>query len=109
MAYISRYSPRPGTAAYKLEDDVTKEEKKEREEILMKILKKTALQHNNKYLNKDVEVLVGGRNKKGEIFGHTRTYKSVRINKGKKNLVGTVVTVKIKNIKDFRLEGELNN
>ena len=30
QAYIARYSPRPGTAAYKLADDVTPAEKKRR-------------------------------------------------------------------------------
>lgn len=37
-AYIARYSPRPGTAAAKLKDDVPLPEKKRREKILEKIL-----------------------------------------------------------------------
>ena len=40
MAYISKYSPRPGTVAFKMKDDVPLEEKKEREKILREILKK---------------------------------------------------------------------
>jgi tRNA-2-methylthio-N6-dimethylallyladenosine synthase len=39
-AYIAKYSPRPGTAAFKLKDDVPFLEKKKRENILREILKK---------------------------------------------------------------------
>lgn len=39
-AYVSIYSPRPGTAAYKLQDDVPHAEKKRRWEILDKIANK---------------------------------------------------------------------
>jgi len=39
-AYISKYSSRPGTAAFKLEDDIPLSEKKKRETILREILKK---------------------------------------------------------------------
>ncbi len=38
-AYIAKYSPRPGTAASKLEDDIPLVEKKRREKILREILK----------------------------------------------------------------------
>ena len=39
-AYISKYSPRSGTAAFKLKDSIPLSEKKKREKILRKILKK---------------------------------------------------------------------
>ncbi|HXK32178.1 MAG TPA: MiaB/RimO family radical SAM methylthiotransferase [Candidatus Paceibacterota bacterium] len=39
-AYISKYSPRPGTTALKLKDDIPLSEKKKRETILREILKK---------------------------------------------------------------------
>ena len=39
-AYVSIYSPRPGTAAYRLRDNVPHEEKKRRWEILNKIANK---------------------------------------------------------------------
>ena len=40
MAYIAKYSPRPGTAAFQMKDDVPIKEKKKREKILRKFLKK---------------------------------------------------------------------
>ena len=42
MAYIAKYSPRPGTAAFQMEDNVPLKEKKRREKILRGIIKKHA-------------------------------------------------------------------
>ena len=109
MAYIARYSVRPGTAAAKLKDDVSKTEKKRREQELMKILRKTALENNKKYLGKIVEALVEGRNGRGELFGRTETAKSVKILTGDFRLVGKFIYVKILQVKDFGMEGVLMN
>jgi tRNA-2-methylthio-N6-dimethylallyladenosine synthase len=38
MAYINKYSPRTGTASFKMKNDVTLQEKKKREKILMDII-----------------------------------------------------------------------
>ncbi|MDD5290874.1 MAG: tRNA (N6-isopentenyl adenosine(37)-C2)-methylthiotransferase MiaB [Patescibacteria group bacterium] len=112
MAYIARYSPRPGTAAYKLKDDVAPEEKKRREEELMKILRKTALENNEKYLGKTIEVLISGKNKRGEWYGYTGTNKNVKIRITNyelriTNLTGKFVKVKITKVRDFGLEGTI--
>ncbi len=40
LAYIAKYSPRPGTAAFKMKDNIPLEEKKRREKILRKIINK---------------------------------------------------------------------
>lgn len=39
-AFIAKYSPRAGTAAFKLKDDVPLDEKKRREQVLLALLKK---------------------------------------------------------------------
>jgi len=41
IAYINKYSPRSGTASFKLKDDVPIKEKKRREKILQKIIEET--------------------------------------------------------------------
>jgi len=108
MAYISRYSPRPGTVSAKMKDNVSAQEKKRRDEVSTLVLRSTALEDSQKYLGKKVEVLVDGVNKKGKYYGKTSTYKTVLINSPKNNkLIGNFVTVKINDISDFRLEGEL--
>jgi len=108
MAYIAQYSPRPGTVAEKMDNNVPKPEKKRREEELMKILRKTALANNQEYLGKTVEILVDGKSKSGEWLGKTRTFKVVAIKKSKKiNLLGKFIRVKIISVKDFGMEGEI--
>jgi tRNA dimethylallyltransferase len=118
MAYIAQYSPRFGTTASQLKDDVTKLEKKRREEELMKILRQTALENNKKYINQEVDVLIMGRSKDGQYFGNTRNNKNVKINtqnmevitynkKQEGNILGKFVKVKITKAQDFGLEGEL--
>lgn len=104
MAYIAQYSPRPGTTAEKLKDDVDKEEKKRREEELMKILRKTALENNKKYINKVVDILIE-REKNKVYFGKTKTSKVVKI-ESSKDLRGKFIKVKITKAQDFGLEGE---
>ena len=42
IAYIAKYSPRPGTVAFKMQDNIPLEEKKRREKILRDILKNNA-------------------------------------------------------------------
>ena len=76
MAYIAQYSPRPNTDAFKLEDNVSKKEKKERAQILNKILKKTALQNNQKYIGQKTEALVIAPNQ-----AKTKSFKKIKLNK----------------------------
>ena len=108
LAYIVRYSPRPGTAAFKMVDNVPRAEKKKREFELMEILRKSALENNKKYLGETVKVLVEGKNKRNELFGSTQTAKIVKISSASHddNLVGKFINVKITKAQDFGLEGE---
>jgi len=111
MAYIACYSPRPQTLAYKMEDNVSSEEKKRREKILTEILKKTALKNNQKYLGKIVEVLgeeriENQRSKTQTYFGETKTLKKVKIETDQ-NILGKFVLVKITQASPWGLKGEL--
>lgn len=122
LAFISKYSPRFGTASFAMKDNVSWADKKKREAELNKILRKYALLNNKKYLNKEVEVLVEGTNRKGELFGRTRTSKLVRVHlsslskeaeeKNKscasRKLIGEFVKVKIIEAKEFEMIGELS-
>ncbi len=113
LAYIAQYSPRYGTKAAKMDDDVPQEEKKRREVILTEILKKTALNNNKKYIGKEVEVLIDSKSRDGFWQGKTRTYKNVRILDSSKqitdnrNLLGQFIKVKIISADVFGLEGEI--
>ncbi len=106
MAYISQYSPRPGTSAARLyPDDISREIKKQREYQLNEILKKTAFTYNQKFLNKTTSVLVDGiKNKK--LHGKNREFKTVQF-PGPKKLIGNFVNVKINKAGTWGLSGTI--
>lgn len=106
MAYISQYSPRPGTAAVKFKDDVSKEEKTRRDKVLNDVLAKTALENNRKYLQTITDVLAE-KEKKGFYLGKTRTYKTVKFPKTKEGLIGEFVKVKINEVGAWGMKGIL--
>jgi tRNA-2-methylthio-N6-dimethylallyladenosine synthase len=120
LAYISPYSPRPGTVASQLKDSVSVTEKKRRATKLNELLKQTVVANNNRYLDKVVEVLVEGLNKRGKYYGKTGSYQTVLISPvvGSVNqkktvrqqsvdLLGQFVKVKITKSLPFGLEGDL--
>ncbi len=112
LAYIAPYSPRPQTAAYRLKDDVDREEKRRRFKVLTDILKKTALANNRKYLGQTVTVLVEGKNRAGKYYGRTDSYKTVlftaeNFRRKKKSLIGEFAEIEIKTAYDFGLAGVL--
>lgn len=77
MAYIFKYSPRTGTKACDWPDDVPRQVKEERNNILLKDLEERALAHNQKYLGTSVEVMVEGESKRNRYrwTGRTRSDK----------------------------------
>ncbi len=109
MAYLAQYSSRPGTEAAKLKDNVSRQEKRRREEELNEVLKKTAFFNNKKYLGKTIEVLIDGKNKAGDWLARTGTGKLTVVEDSEsiKGLVGKFVKVMIVKARDFGLEGEI--
>ena len=105
MAYIAKFSPRPGTLAAKVKDDVSLREKERRRRVLTEILKKTALGNNKKFIGKILEVLVEEK-KKNFLIGKTRNYKTIKF-KGPQNLVGRLANVKIEEALVWGLKGIL--
>jgi len=106
MAYIAQYSKRAGTAAAKLKDNVSHQEKERRDKILTEVLKRTALQNNQKYIGKIVEALPE-KMVKGFLIGKTKTFKTVKF-KGKENLIGKFVKVKIIDALPWGLKAKLS-
>ena len=80
LAFMFKYSVRPGTAASKnLEDDVPEEAKKERLSRMIKVQNKISLAKNRADIGKTYEVLVEGHSKRSEemLFGRTEQSKVV--------------------------------
>ena len=106
MAYISQYSPRPGTVAWKMKDNVSELEKKERELILENILRQTSLKINQDYIGRVLKVLVDHKTKKGIYQGKTSSFKSVQFS-SPQDLIGRFALVRIKAVKSFGLSADL--
>lgn len=106
MVYFGQFSPRPGTAAWKMKDDVSKKEKARREKFLNAILEKTALANNRKYVSKVFEALVDKDDGKVH-FARTRSGKPVRFESPRNDLVGKFVKLRITEARPFSLEGKL--
>jgi tRNA-2-methylthio-N6-dimethylallyladenosine synthase len=107
MAYINKYSPRAGTAAAKLKDNVSIVEKKRREKVLTDVLKQTALAKNKQLVGKETIVLFNER-RDDSYFGKSEHYKTIKV-KSNKNLIGKLIKVKITEASPFTLKGELIN
>ncbi|MCX6765553.1 MAG: tRNA (N6-isopentenyl adenosine(37)-C2)-methylthiotransferase MiaB [Candidatus Moranbacteria bacterium] len=107
MVYFGQFSPRPGTAAWKMKDNVSKKEKERREKFLNEILKITAFENNKNYLGKIFKVIIDSQ-KDGFYFGRTRTMKNVKFKSAQKNLVGKFVKIKIIKANIWNLEGILS-
>ena len=110
MAFISKYSPRPQTAAAaSFKDDVTWAEKNRRFEVLNEILKKTAKFRNKKFEGQTIKVLFS-EYKNGFLLGKNEQYKTVKVladnNKAQK-FVGNFAKVKIKKSREWGMEGEM--
>lgn len=108
MAYIAMYSPRPGAAAYRWEDDIDKKEKKYRLHYLSEILAKVSAEYTASLVDKTVRVLVTGRDRKaGYLSGLTEGRINVRFASSQDSLIGTFTDLKITGASDFSVEGEM--
>ncbi len=107
-AYIFTYSPRPGTPALKLDDDVSAEEKSARLQEVMTLQRSIALQKNQALIGKEFEVLFESATRKDEnrYVGRTRGYKRV-VAPSTENLIGAKRKVRIKAAADETLVGEI--
>lgn len=107
-AFTFIFSPREGTPAAKMQDDVSLEEKNNRLYELNELINKYSKEANDKYLNKVVPVLLESVSEKDEnmLMGYTDTMKLVNV-KASKDLIGKIVNVQIKDVKTWSMDGEV--
>ncbi|MGG1250217.1 tRNA (N6-isopentenyl adenosine(37)-C2)-methylthiotransferase MiaB [Brevibacillus agri] len=108
FAYTFIYSPREGTPAAVMEDNVPMEVKKARLYRLNEVLARIGLEQNKKLQDQVLEVLIEGESKNNPdvLAGRTRTNKLVHFT-ADKSLIGEYVHVKITDAKTWTLHGEL--
>ncbi|WP_456326378.1 tRNA (N(6)-L-threonylcarbamoyladenosine(37)-C(2))-methylthiotransferase [Palaeococcus sp. (in: euryarchaeotes)] len=89
---VSRYSPRPGTIAARMKNQVVGWRAKERSRYLHRLRLSISYEINKKLVGREVEVLTHGQGKKGGIEGRTMNYKDIIIPDGP---VGEFVRVRV--------------
>ncbi|AJE49903.1 MULTISPECIES: tRNA (N6-isopentenyl adenosine(37)-C2)-methylthiotransferase MiaB [Paenibacillus] len=108
FAYTFIYSPREGTPAASMEDNVPMSVKKERLRRLNIAVNQNSLRFNSRLRGEVVEVLVEGESKNDSkvLAGRTRSNKLVHF-EGSKDLIGSFVQVKITEPMTFYIKGDL--
>lgn len=104
------YSPRSGTPAALMDNQIELKVKKERLKRLMDLQNKISLDINEKMKGQTVEVLVEGYSKtsKTMLTGRTDTNKTVLFS-GSNELTGSFVKVRVTNPQTWILKGELDS
>lgn len=106
-AFTFLFSPREGTPAAKMDDNVTLSEKNERLQTLNKLINQYQEENTKEYLNKTVPVLFERRTDDSKyLFGYTDTFKSVYVEADDKYL-GQIVDVLIIETKKHSMIGQL--
>ena len=108
-AFTFIFSPRVGTPACRMQDDVSLEEKNERLQRLNKLVNKYSKEANDRYLGKVVKVLIEGVSEKDDdhLMGYTDTMKLVNV-KAPKEYIGKIIDVKITDVKTWSMDGEIS-
>ena len=91
------YSPRPGTMAYNLKNNIEENEKKRRLYILQNKLKFYQEKFNKNFVKKPLEVLFNdsSNKNKNEFVGYSQYMQLVRLN-NKRDMQGRIENIKIK-------------
>lgn len=107
MAYIFKYSPRFGTPSFKMNDDVSNEEKSARFLELEKVQKRLQSESLSRYNGNIVSVLAEKISAKSDrdLSGHSTCHRVVNF-KGLPEMLGTIVDVRITEAKANSLYGE---
>lgn len=108
LAFTFIYSPREGTPAAVMEDNISMDVKRERLQRLNDLLNEISLEKNKAYEGEIVEVLVEGASKNNEhmLAGRTRGNKLVHF-AGSEELTGQLIHVKITEAQTWVLRGEI--
>ncbi|ERJ13661.1 tRNA (N6-isopentenyl adenosine(37)-C2)-methylthiotransferase MiaB [Haloplasma contractile] len=106
-AFTFIYSPREGTPAAKMKDNVPMEVKKERLQRLNKLVNEGYRKGHEQYKGQVVEVLCEGTSKNDDsiLAGYTRTNKLVNFT-GDTAAIGNLVKVKVTEARTWHLLGE---
>ena len=108
QVFMFIYSRRVGTVADKMENQIPEEIKHERFNKLKELVENQMKIQNEKYVGKEVEILVEGKSKNNDkmLTGRTESNKVVNF-EGSDNLIGKVINVKIISEHQWYLKGSI--
>lgn len=108
-AFIFKYSPRPGTAAEKMADDIPPEVKLERNHTLLRDQDERSLRINNTYVGRELEVLLEGPSLRDKTrpAGRSRNNKIVIVTSGQGDKQHGFARVIIESARSQTLYGRL--
>jgi tRNA-2-methylthio-N6-dimethylallyladenosine synthase len=115
-AFVFRYSPRRGTPAAEIPDQIDERTKEERNQDLLRLVNESTRRAGQRLVGQCVEVLCEGPSKTNpaRLMGRTRTNKIVvfpssprlrRAGEGSDQLVGELVDIRIEHANEFSLYG----
>ena len=105
-SFVFKYSPRPGTRAARMEDDVQWDEKRRRNVALLAVQSAISAEEYAGFVGREAEVLVEGVSKRdpNRLTGRLRTNHIV-VFEGNPDLAGELVRVKITSATPLTLAG----
>ncbi len=106
--HIFKYSPKRGTVAEKMDNQIDGNLKEIRSQKLIELSNKNQKEYNQSYIGKEVSVLFEEKDKDGYYKGHTDNYMLVKV-KTDKNLENIICNVKIVENAGLELIGKVNN
>jgi tRNA-2-methylthio-N6-dimethylallyladenosine synthase len=109
VVHLAMYSPRHGTyAASRMEDDVPHDEKLRRLNDLLALQKSIAARKTARWIGRDVEVLIEGRDELNRPYGRIRQGKRAIVLKGGDVAPGQLMSVRVLQATAGQLMGLLN-
>lgn len=104
--HVFKYSPRHGTKAEKMPNQIDGNIKEERSKKLIELSDKNEIKQNTKYVNENLDVLIE-EFEDGYYKGHTTNYIMVKMQENPNNLQNKIVTVKIIDNEGIELIGKI--
>jgi tRNA-2-methylthio-N6-dimethylallyladenosine synthase len=105
-AFVFKYSPRPGTEAAGWIDDVPRAVKERRNQVLLELQARISRERLEAWVDREVEVLVEERNRRGQLAGRARRNTAVVLD-GPDRLIGELVAVRVRRVTETTMIGEL--
>lgn len=96
--HIFKYSPREGTKAALMSDQVDSSVKSQRSDVLLELNKKNKLEFEEKHIRQEVDILVETF-ENGYAIGHTQNYMKVGV-KTEEDLTNHIITAKVETVSD---------